>query len=305
MLAPHGSRQQREYQRVVHMGVKPQALQALFESAVRPQSRRRPGTLARALGHATHQQRRRPATMAEQDVKLRVAVEHAAVDQRSYRQRLLGGETCNDVQIEAFQCRVARGTVDPCRTGVDRQGHVQLHGFVVQHIECWRVQCQPRVGAKGRTDETEFGYRTAQFLSRRFGCLQGHRSESRKTLRMPAHDGCQSIVVHPAITNRVRLGDEMEIRQRVGRQHLEVDAPLGHAAQPQLHIHERAAHITHAVEPVICTNLEERHAVRILTDEGTKLTGGTHGLGDHHMRMQVDYAGRSECAGLHKTVHLV
>ena len=120
MLAPDRRCQQGKHLRMVHMGVKPQALKALLKGTIRPQCRRRPGPLARALGHTPHQQRRSTATVAEQDIELRMAVEHTAVDQRRHRQRLLGGETRDDVEVEALERGVTGWPIDARRPGVDR-----------------------------------------------------------------------------------------------------------------------------------------------------------------------------------------
>ena len=106
---------------------------------------------------------------------------------------------------------------------------------------------------------------------------------------MAAHDRGHGIVVHTAVADRVGVRYEVEVGQRVGRENLEVDAALAHAAQPQLHVHEWAADIPHAIEPVIRANLEERHTVRILAEKGAEFARCTHRLLEHDVGVQVDH----------------
>ena len=196
-----------------HGGMGQGAVEAL--PALDAQRRRRPGPFACALGHAPHQQGRGAPAVAETHIQTRMAVQHAAINQRRHGQSLLGREAGDDVEFEAAQGRVTWRPVDARGAGMDEQRHIQTHGLRIQHVHRCVVQWQQRIGAERGPHQTEFVDGPLQFLSRRLRCLQGQCSQSGQLVRMLGHHVRQRIVVDAAEPDRIRGRDEMQVGQRV------------------------------------------------------------------------------------------
>jgi hypothetical protein len=133
---------------------------------------------------------------------------------------------------------------------------------------------------------------------RRF-VLDAQRSEPGKPVGVLLNHGRHGIVVHPAEMHRLFDRNEMQVSQRIGRDHLKVDAPLCHSAQANIDIHERTAHILHPIEPVALSNLKKGRTVRVAPHEGPVITSGANRLLKHDVRMQIHNFGLRQSRLLH------
>ena len=284
---------------MVDVGVEPKPLQSLLEGPFGPQGRGRPRSLARALGHPADQQCGTATTMAHTNVQARVPIQHATINQGGHGQGLLCCEPGNDVQLKPLQRRVAGRAIDPGRSGMNEQGHVQPDRFGIHQVHRCIIQRSRRISAERGPDQSELVHRTAQLLRGVRGRLQRQGGKSSQFVRMLLHDRRQRIVMHPAKLHGLLYRDEVQIGQRVGRDHLKVDAPLRHAAQADIDIHKRAANVLDPIEPVVLPDLKKGRTVRVATHERTVLTRGANRLFQHDVRMQIHYLGVRQSQLLH------
>src|SRR6185437_12160403 len=109
------SRQQLERAVVVQVRVEPQPPQRLLEGALLFHRLSRPGTLHSGLRQAAGEERDGAATMADPDIELGMALEHAAENQIGDGDGLLRREADDEIEVEALEAGIARRTVDPGR----------------------------------------------------------------------------------------------------------------------------------------------------------------------------------------------
>ena len=94
------------------------------------------------------------------------------------------------------------------------------------------------------------------------------------------------------LAERERLGglDVMEVRERAGREHLEIDVRLVHFRKPQLGVGERASRVLHADQLVVADPVPGPAAV-IGPELGAVAARGTvRGL-QAHVRVNIDDGG--------------
>ena len=153
-----------------------------------------------------------------------MAIEHATVDQRADGDRLLRGKTDQQVEVEAIDRGKGRRAVDAGRRGMDAERHVELDEPPVEGIELGRIEADAELGADTGAPETELVHGAREFVGRRPRRLHRQRGEAGETLRVALDEGRERVVVPAAECDR-RVGvDEVEVGQRIRRQHLEVDA---------------------------------------------------------------------------------
>jgi hypothetical protein len=226
--------------------------------------------------------------MAQAHVELRMAVEHAAIDQRGDGDRLLRGEADHHIQVEPLEPLIAGRTVDAGRTGMNEQRHVERDAGAIQRVVRGIVERPRQIRADIAAEHAELVHRAMKLLDRRPDILHRQGGESGKTVLAGCNDAGQHIVVRAAEADGVGSVDEMKIGERVRREDLEVDARLVHPPDAKIGIHERAADIANAVETIFA-DAKPRHAVGVGADFRPEAPCGAHGLGEDGVGVDVDH----------------
>ncbi|MEZ5182290.1 MAG: hypothetical protein R2702_10515 [Acidimicrobiales bacterium] len=89
--------------------------------------------------------------------------------------------------------------------------------------------------------------------------------------------------------------DAGQVGQRVGREHLELDAGRVHRLQAEVDVHERRAPVAHALQPVVADSEAGRSARRrvALVELGPEVAGRAEQLLEHDVGVDVDHVGNA------------
>ena len=220
-----------------------------------------------------------------------MAGQHAPQDQGGDGQRLLVRKPEPQVGVEARQPIISPRGIDAAGGGVDEQRHVQFGARPINGIERAVVERSTEVGADARAEQTEVGHRSLQLGDGLGRVLHGQLGQPAEAVTVVGHDVGQAFVVTAAEPDR-RFGvDVLEERERVGREDLELDAPLVHLSQPQLHVHERAGPILDPDELVV-TDAVARQSTGLgvgFLQKRPVVAGRAQRLLQHHVGMQIDH----------------
>ena len=117
--------------------------------------------------------------------------------------------------------------------------------------------------------------------------LHGQCREAGQSSWVREHDFGQCIVMLLAKPRGVAGVDVMKIGQRVGREHLKVDAGRVHIGQPDIGLHKRAALVANTIEAIIshpkpgCSRFG-------VADLRSVSSGGTHRARQHRVGMNIN-----------------
>ena len=202
------------------------------------------------MAPAAGEEGRRSAPVGEADVEAGVALEHAAEHERGDGQRLLVGEAEEEVEVPAAQAGVEQRPVDAGRGGVHEQRDVEGDARRVEHVAGWIVERAAGVGADVAAEQAQLRHAPAELVGGRRRVLPGEGREAEQATRVVGDERGHGVVVMPAEGDGSVGVDVVEVGERVGRQHLQLDAGFVHRGDPQLGVHEHRAAVAHAAQLV-------------------------------------------------------
>ena len=160
-----------------------------------------------------------------------MAIEDTPEHERRRGERLFVTEPEPQIAVETREAFVASGRADPIRCRVQEQWDIEVDARGVEGVEFGRVERPTEVGAHVRGEQPELSCRARQLRDREVGILHRELREAGQTVRCASDEVRKLVVVAPA----ERIGplgfDVREVRQRIRRQHLEIDAKVTIAAR--------------------------------------------------------------------------
>jgi len=172
---------------------------------------------------------------------------------------------------------------------VNEEGHVELHDSPIKLVEAEVIGRHPVVGSDVAGDETEIADRSFEFDDCRVGILHRELRGAEEPLGVRGDQRSHRVVGRPCeFDGRSRL-DAAEERERIGRQHLPVDADAVHLGEAPLDVHEDAPAVRDRLHRVLA-DTEELEAVAVESVLGPVAPRGTEGTVEHDVSVQVDDA---------------
>ena len=171
---------------------------------------------------------------------------------------------------------------------MDEHRYVECHGGLPQRVERRVVERAAEVGADVGTHQAEVGDGPPELDHGGIDVLHRQLGEPTEPVGMGGDDGRHLVVVPAAETGGDVGLDVVEVGDRVGRQHLQVDAESVVHRQAQAHVHERAVAVVHPVEHIVA-HPEPWPTFGTDTEFGSVVAGAAEHAFQHHVRMHVDH----------------
>src|SRR6185437_10677495 len=161
---------------------------------------------------------------------------------------------------------------------------------LIERVESRAVQRLGELRAGRRAPQPQLIDRPHEFLAGRRRVLHRQGGQPAELVGILAHQHGHAVIVAPAEREGRRGVDMVEIGQRAGRQHLEIDPRLRHPLETQLGVGEGAVVVAHADQAIVADAIP---GAALLVDAVLRPMGpgGAVGRREADMRVNVD-AGR-------------